>query len=566
MTMTNFRLMAFALVLGSFSFAGYGRESFKASCDTPRASAGDGVDSDDPAIYVNTVNPEASIVFGTLQKGGIGAYKLNCQDAKLPGLNTSGDIVNVDVMYDFDAGGKKIDLLVATSQGQGVYIFELTPQAATVDVTLLRFFRVKTAYGLCVYNNKKTGKAAVITTREEPMEIRIHDLTYANDEVQMAESRLIQLGSSNDDNTGIESCVADNEKGVLYVAQEKYGIHTFWAEESRGKDSKKYQVFNKRNAPSIEGLSIYYGLDGKGYLMVSAEHKKDNHFLVFDRLETPSAPFRKQVEFELVAKGGDKVDDTDGIDIINVPLGDRYPSGLFVVQDHDRDQDHIGQFSFMSFQVVAEKMGLLQDTSRPIRGDVSTEKPDNPPPPIVTPPIVTPPTVTPATTDLSVEIFDPRKNVDDKEVDTYTFTVICESEDYKVTECIVGAKIEQISVVEQLSSNACKKGENWHESTAAGSSDHNAVLVMDGCRAKFKVSTKSLRWLPLSCKSKKNSTKKCAAADRIFAARLVAEMDSSSGCIEGDTWAFKPEYRNYLTVRDDCDASFEVLTRYGSVD
>ena len=74
--------------------------------------------------------------------------------------------------------------------------------------------------------------------------------------------------------------------------------------------------------PDVEGLTIYYGEDGNGYLAASSQG--NNTFAIYDRAGSNSYLSSFAVE---------GVEESDGVDVTNVPLGEDYPAGLLVVQD-----------------------------------------------------------------------------------------------------------------------------------------------------------------------------------------------------------------------------------------
>ena len=74
--------------------------------------------------------------------------------------------------------------------------------------------------------------------------------------------------------------------------------------------------------PDVEGLTIYYGEDGNGYLLASSQG--NNTFTIYDRAGSNSYLGSFAIE---------DVEESDGVDVINVPLGEDYPAGLLVVQD-----------------------------------------------------------------------------------------------------------------------------------------------------------------------------------------------------------------------------------------
>lgn len=78
----------------------------------------------------------------------------------------------------------------------------------------------------------------------------------------------------------------------------------------------------------VEGLTIYYGKNGTGYLLASSQG--DNTFVAYTREGN-----NEYVGNFAVGNNGaiDSVQESDGADVINVPLGTNFPFGLFVTQD-----------------------------------------------------------------------------------------------------------------------------------------------------------------------------------------------------------------------------------------
>lgn len=74
--------------------------------------------------------------------------------------------------------------------------------------------------------------------------------------------------------------------------------------------------------PDVEGLTIYYGEDDNGYLVASSQG--NNTFAIYDRADSNSYLGSFAVE---------DVEESDGVDVTNVPLGEDYPAGLLAVQD-----------------------------------------------------------------------------------------------------------------------------------------------------------------------------------------------------------------------------------------
>lgn len=114
------------------------------------------------------------------------------------------------------------------------------------------------------------------------------------------------------------------------------GIWKFSAEPSSSSngvliDAVKPEASNLE--ADVEGLTIYYGGDCKGYLLASSQG--DNTFAVYNR----AADNDYLGSFGVGAFGDiDAVQESDGAAVINVPLGS-FPFGLFVTQDGSNDPE-----------------------------------------------------------------------------------------------------------------------------------------------------------------------------------------------------------------------------------
>ena len=87
--------------------------------------------------------------------------------------------------------------------------------------------------------------------------------------------------------------------------------------------------------PDLEGISMHYDIDGDGYLLISSQD--DSSYTVF---------FRDTDEyigsFEIGSNHDiDRINETDGFDVIGVRLGDTSPHGLAVFQYGKNDHKQL---------------------------------------------------------------------------------------------------------------------------------------------------------------------------------------------------------------------------------
>lgn len=354
-------------------------------------------DADDPAIYVHPTDSSKSLVITTLKDGGLAVYDLSGRVVQtfLPGK--AGDVRynNVDLVYGFQLGNRKVDLAIASDRANDTLeIFEINPttrqlRRITAGNIPASIFGIddgeRTAYGLTAYTSPVTGKSYVFVGQREGNQIAQLELVPVGKEQVTA--RIVRTltvpippgGELEDAQT--EGMVVDRERGILYVGQENFGIFKFSAEPWGSSTPVIVDTIDNGNlAADIEGLTLYYGADGKGYLLVSSQG--DNTFNVYTR--DGNNTFLGK--FAIGPAGGiDSVEESDGADVINVSLGSQFPFGLLVVQDGNNDPGFIinddgeienasSNFKFIPWQNVANAF------PNPLNIDPISYNPRNPVP------------------------------------------------------------------------------------------------------------------------------------------------------------------------------------------
>lgn len=313
-------------------------------------------DADDPAIYLHPTDAAKSLVVTAVKNGGLRVYDLCGQE--LQTVNP-GDIRynNIDVQYGFRLGSQTIDIAVASDRNNDkLAIFKINPDATSgnylEDITnssISTIFQAlpfnpeylpseRSAYGLTIYRSPVTNNYYVFVSRRETGDIaqlKLVDQGNGKIGAELVRNFTVtpptELG---DVDPQIEGMVVDQETGYLYIGQENIGIWKFEAEpngSNNGRLIDKIKDLDGSNlVDDVEGLSIYYGADGKGYLLVSSQG--DNTFAVYRREGNNEFIGR----FAIGNNGEiDSVQESDGADVINVALGANFPFGLFVTQDGD---------------------------------------------------------------------------------------------------------------------------------------------------------------------------------------------------------------------------------------
>jgi myo-inositol-hexaphosphate 3-phosphohydrolase len=293
------------------------------------------------------------LVLGTLKNAGLGVYDL---DGKLLQSILPGEVRynNVDLLYGFNLGGQSVDLAIASDRlNDTLAIFKIDPTTRllenVVSPDLGTIFTPAgeasngstTAYGLTSYTSPFSNKNYVFVSQRETgnvAQLELFDNGSGKVSAKSVRSLTLPIPEGGElEDAQVEGMVADNGLGYLYVGQENRGIWKFSAEPSSSSNGVLIDAVKPEGSnleADVEGLTIYYGGDGEGYLLASSQG--DNTFAVYNR----AAGNDYLGSFGIGAFGDiDAVQESDGAAVINVPLGSKFPFGLFVTQDGSNDPE-----------------------------------------------------------------------------------------------------------------------------------------------------------------------------------------------------------------------------------
>lgn len=287
--------------------------------------------ADDPAIWVNTRDPQKSLILGTDKKNGLAVYNLS---GELLQFLPVGKVNNVDIreVYWENSAGVPTVVVAASDRNGGIRVFK-------IDRTTLKVIeiagspiatRATEPYGFCLYTTKSGLLDAFLTTEEGAIEHYLLTLNLAG-EVEGQYLRTIKVSSQ------AEGLVADDFYKTLYIAEEDVGVWRTTAEcptppdapysgtliDTTTKAARKGRI-----AADAEGLAIVKYDDGSGYLIVS--NQGNNTFTVYERKPPNAFVGRFQIGDTASIDG---VQETDGIDVTAASMGPLFPDGVFVAQD-----------------------------------------------------------------------------------------------------------------------------------------------------------------------------------------------------------------------------------------
>ncbi|ACC84852.1 phytase [Nostoc punctiforme] len=311
-------------------------------------------DADDPAIYVNATNAADSLVLTSVKNAGLRVYDLSGN--LLQTVNPGGiRYNNIDLQYGFKLGNQSIDIAVASDrQNDKLAIFKINPNPGIdgnyleniTDSNIGTIFQAspfeppysastRSSYGLTLYRSPITNDYYVFTSRRQTGDIaqfKLIDKGNGKIGAELVREFTIPSPTAADRSPQTEGMVVDQETGFLYIAQEDVGIWKFQAEPDGGTTGKLIDRVRFEGGSHLtddaEGLTIYYGKNGTGYLLASSQG--DSTFVAYTREGN-----NEYVGNFAVGNNGsiDRVQESDGADVINVPLGPNFPFGLFVTQD-----------------------------------------------------------------------------------------------------------------------------------------------------------------------------------------------------------------------------------------
>ncbi|HWC12100.1 MAG TPA: phytase, partial [Acidimicrobiales bacterium] len=299
--------------------------SVTASAETaPVAGSGDA--ADDPAVWLHPTDTSKSTIIGTekVDGGGIVVYDLAGNQ-----LHKYSDTKpnNVDLRYNFPLGGERVGL-VAASNNQStktLRLYKVDPSTRGLEHVSAREIATGVAAGLCMYHSPTSGKYYAFIG-DNSGTVQQWELSESSGKVDATKVRTLRLGSTT------EGCVADDETGDLYISEEDVAIWKYGAEPTDGATTADRTKVDDLTGDGghltndIEGLSIYYGNGGTGYLLASSQGSSD--YAVYDRQSGDYV-----TRFSVVDGAVDGSSYTDGIDVTNFPLGGAFPEGMFVAQD-----------------------------------------------------------------------------------------------------------------------------------------------------------------------------------------------------------------------------------------
>ena len=220
-----------------------------------------------------------------------------------------------------------------------VAVYHRGLQLYRVNPSTLRLTRVNEGVaiptpgeGLCLYRSPASGRVYVfvIAISGEVRQFRIRDADR-DGRLGGVEVRRFAVGSE------AEGCVADDERGVVYISEEEVGLWRYRAQPGVAPRRRSVDTVGGHLVADIEGVTLVDLPNGGGYVIASAQNVADpdnSFFVVYDRVTNA------YVRSVRVTGGtaSDDCDRTDGITANTTDLGRPFSQGIFVCQDNNNDE------------------------------------------------------------------------------------------------------------------------------------------------------------------------------------------------------------------------------------
>ncbi|WP_396588624.1 phytase [Bermanella sp. R86510] len=278
--------------------------------------------ADDPAIWVNSYQPEQSRVLGTNKKAGLHVYNMQGKQIQ---VFKSGRLNNVDVRQGFTLNGKPMDIAAASHRDDSsITLFSIDPKTGWMKQQNAISTNLEDVYGFCMGWLEVNGAQQVhafINAKDGRFEQ--YHITDSNGAWVASKVRSFSVPSQP------EGCSHYDGKNQLFIGEEDQGI---WLLDLSKPDSEPQRIVDVNNdwlVDDVEGIDVFYG-EQQDLLVVSSQGN-DSYVLL-----QAIAPYGFVHKFKIGLNLNDGIDgasETDGLAVTSANLGKGFENGMLVVQD-----------------------------------------------------------------------------------------------------------------------------------------------------------------------------------------------------------------------------------------
>lgn len=381
---------------------------------------GGNASGDDPAIWIHPTDDAKSMVITTAKEGGLRVYDLRSRQvqkiAATPAPRADGvdgRYNNVDILFGVDFGRRTFDVAVVSDRyNDQLRFWRISPLGATEGKPLVEVTAAEqeflfspdretvdeehTAYGVAAWQPRPGRNLAVVTQEGNPTIATVR-VVVDDGKVGYTRVRHLELPSEfplPDGTTWVpceepgvgpqlEGVSVDHRTDTLFSTQEDvglwriplplgsgdselvdrvadFGIHDAYddeTEECEPVDPSDDGYGGTHLVADAEGLDVYYGPGGVGYVIVSSQG--DDTYAVYS-----TAGRNKALgTFRIEGTGVDEINGSDGLAVTHLAAG-RFAKGMLVTHDEPEtgpnvDPERDGtNFSCVQWAQIARRLGL----------------------------------------------------------------------------------------------------------------------------------------------------------------------------------------------------------------
>ncbi|MCB9849892.1 MAG: phytase [Phycisphaerales bacterium] len=321
---------------------------------------------DDAAIWIHPTDPALSLLILANELHGLEIHDMDGLLRKH--IDRELHPNNVDLIYSYPTDNGPLDLVVASCFSQatpGVKVWRVDPEKRKLyDATagaILPVFGGVEPLGLCTYHSPKDGSCYFFVTHRDGRIEQHMLIAEPGDHVSSKKVREFKLA------TKTEGCVADEDRGVVYFAEEDTGVWRFNAEPGEPENRKCVIRAGEHGlTPDVEGLALYAAPSERGYLLVVGQGPKGGESIINVYERSHDNDFVLSIKPS--AKPYGPIERASGIAVTNAATIPALPAGALVVNDHINPSAS-EDFKIFDWRDIAKQGHLIVDTTwtrRPI--------------------------------------------------------------------------------------------------------------------------------------------------------------------------------------------------------
>jgi 3-phytase len=319
-----------------------------------------GSDADDPAVWVNPLDPARSLILGTdkaaAPSGGLYVFGLDGQVKQI--VKPLDRPNNVDVEYGLSTPGGTIDIVVVTERlRHRLRVFQITATGVTsldndegIPVLEGAPGEAGEPMGVGLYKRPADGAIFAIVAPKSGTNTDYlwqYRLTFDAASGRVSGTFVRRFGNYSG-TAEIEAVAVDDALGYVYYSDEQYGIHKWHADPDDPEAGRELSVFGRTGFErDREGIAVVPHADGTGYIVVSDQLPNATRLLFYRREGHGGDP---QQHEPAVAAITTSADSTDGLEVAQ-GVGGAFQDGLLVMMNSRRRNFQLYRWSDVEQQL-----------------------------------------------------------------------------------------------------------------------------------------------------------------------------------------------------------------------